>query len=111
MTVEMADSQQLRTDDTVGPRFEVSLRHVGAVCILTLRGELRAGSVAVLEAEFDRLGRTRCRRVVVDVTELSRLDEVGSRVLTGLSHYVRARGGVLTVVGARPPIARALDLS
>lgn len=108
MTVETLDERRAEGDGTPGPKLQVSLRHVGAVCVLTLRGDLCAESVSVLEAEFDRLARTPCHRVVIDVTELTALDEVGSRVLTGLSHYVQGRGGALTVVGASAAVAQAL---
>jgi anti-anti-sigma regulatory factor len=78
------------------------------VCVLTLTGVLHAGTLAVLEAEVDRLGRSPCHRVVLDVAALVDVDEAGTKVLTGLHHYVRARGGRLTVTGAGPLLTAVL---
>jgi len=89
-----------------GHQFEVDFSHVGPICLLELRGELLATSVGVLEAQFDRLGRTSCHHVVLDLTDVSDLDATGARVLVGLRHYVCARGGRLTVVGMSPWVER-----
>ncbi|MGH8980978.1 MAG: STAS domain-containing protein [Acidimicrobiales bacterium] len=108
MTVEALVARPL--DEVRTPKYELSagLRHVGAVCILTLCGDLAASSVSILESQFDRLGRTSCRRVVLDVSQLTGIDETGTRVITGLRHYVRARGGVFSIVGAAGTVAAAL---
>jgi hypothetical protein len=45
---------------------------------------------------------------VLDVTGLTTLDPVGTRVLEGLGHYVRALGARLTVTGASGQVAEAL---
>lgn len=102
MTVEILDVEPPEEGGT--PELEVFLRRAGAECVLVLRGALRAGSISVLEAELDRIGRDPCHRVVVDATELTDLDETGCRVLTGLGHYVRARGGTLAIIGAHTPV-------
>ena len=87
--------------------LSVAFRHVGAVCVLSLHGALTAGTLHVLESQIDRLGRTTCQRVVVDAAELAAIDEAGVRVVTGLHHYVHARGGRLSVTGAAGAVARA----
>jgi anti-anti-sigma factor len=110
MTAETLHVARFEDDGTSKTELHVALAHVDAMCVLTLRGALRAGSVRVLEAEFDRLGTSSFHRVVVDATELTSLDETGKRVLTGLAHYVRGRGGVLSVIGGSNPIARALEV-
>jgi anti-anti-sigma factor len=104
MSVEALNRPQLEDE----PELSVSLCHDGTTCTLTLRGELRAASVAVLEAQFDRLGSTPCHRVLLDLTDLSGIDTTGAKVLTGLRHYVAARGGRLRVVGACGGVAAAL---
>ncbi len=91
-----------------GPDLTVEFHHIGPLCLLDVRGELHAGSVGVLEAQVDRLGRTTCRRVVVDVTDLTGIDATGARVLLGLRYYVEARGGHLTVAGASSWVSAAL---
>lgn len=104
MTVEAPE----REDIGGGPELAVTFQQVGPMCLLSLEGPLDAGTVGVLEAQFDRLGRTSCARVVVDLTELSHIDRTGARVLAGLGHYVRARGGQLTLLGAAPFVTDVL---
>lgn len=84
------------------------VHHVGALLVLRLEGVLHAGSLAVVQRQFDRLGRTPCRRVVLDLAGLTAIDAAGARLLTGLYHYVAGRGGHLAVVGAGPAICQAL---
>lgn len=106
MTVEAPEQRPLEDGQ---PGLRVAFRHIGPICVLSLCGELTAGSVEVLESRFDRLGRTPCHRVVVDLSDLTGLDATGARVLIGLRHYVHARGGRLTVLGPSPWIRAALE--
>jgi anti-anti-sigma factor len=80
----------------------------GPTCTLTLSGSLSGTSIAALEAQVDQLGSTPCRDVIIDVRLLSAIDQVGVNVLVGLNHYVEARGGQMTVVGASGEVAAAL---
>lgn len=91
-----------------GAALGVAFRHVGAVCVLSLHGALTADTLGVLESQIDRLGRTACQRVVIDAAGLRALDGAGASVLTGIHHYVEARGGVLSVTGACDGVARVL---
>lgn len=86
----------------------VAFRHVGSVCVLTLTGALTAETLGVFESQMDRLGRTTCHRVVIEAAGLVAVDDAGARVLTGLHHYVQARGGRLTVTGAAGGISSIL---
>jgi len=98
MTLDSLDVRP-ENDGASQPVLQVTLTDVGTTCVLTLRGALDARSVGVLEAELDNLGRMSCRRVIVDLAALIALDGTGRRVLTGLAHYVRGRGGTLRVIG------------
>lgn len=104
MTVEAPEQRPL--DER--PDLRVEFRHIGPICVLSLCGELHAGSVEVLESQFDHLGRTPCHRVVLDLSELADLDPTGARVLIGLRHYVHARGGRLRVLGPSPLVRATL---
>jgi anti-anti-sigma factor len=90
------------------PTLSVEFRSVGPICVLTLVGELGERSVAALDAQIDQLGCSRFVEVVLDVTGLRSIDDVGVRVLVGLYHYVMGRLARLRVVGPRPAIVRAL---
>jgi anti-anti-sigma regulatory factor len=74
---------------------------------LDLRGELCAETIGVLERHVDMLGCCGCEELTIDLTRLDRIDVTGARVLLGLEHYLRGRGGRLTVTGAADE-ARAL---
>ena len=91
--------------------LSVAFRHVSEVCILSVRGALTAETLAVFESQVDRLGRTTCQRVVIDAAGLTVMDDTGVAVLTGLHHYVRARGGRLSVTGAGDGVSRLLASS
>lgn len=73
-----------------------------------LTGQLRAASLAVLEANVDLLGAASCEQVVVDLAGLTDVDDVGCNVLLGLHHYMAARGGRMGIVGASPQVAAVL---
>lgn len=91
------------------PALRVVVEVVDRVWWWRLSGQLRAGSLAVLEANVDLLGAARCDQVVVDLRELTEVDDVGCKVLLGLHHYMTARGGRLGIAGASPLVARALQ--
>jgi anti-anti-sigma regulatory factor len=91
------------------PLLSVTLLTRGATCRLLLHGALRDCSIAVLEAQVDQLGRTPCATVVIDVRELTEMDQVGANVIVGLHHYVVARGGRLWIEGPSDAVAHVLD--
>lgn len=95
-------------EDDVAPDLVADVHHVGALCVLRLEGSLHAGSLGVLQRQFDRLGRAPCRQVVLDLGAVTDIDPAGARLLTGLHHYVAGRGGHLTVVGCGAALSLAL---
>jgi len=80
--------------------LSVQLQVIGGLNVLTLRGELCATSIPALESYLDQLGSLPFRGVLLDVSEVTRLDPVGARVVIGMRHYVEARGSSLMVRGA-----------
>ena len=90
------------------PTLRVDLDVRGVLCRLTLRGELCGTSLAALEAQVDQLGCMPCERVVIDMRHVTRLDEVGAKVLLGLYYYVLGRGGELRVTAPTGAVADTL---
>lgn len=90
------------------PGLVADVHHVGPVCVLRLAGSLDAGTLRVLQQQFDRLGRSPCRHVVLDLAAVVAIEPAGARLLTGLHHYVGGRGGSLSVIGATPAILETL---
>lgn len=82
------------------PRLSVGFHTVGQRCVLVLRGQLVSSSIAALEAQIDQLGCAPFEQVVLDVSNVTTIDATGKAVLVGLNHYVEARGGRMTIVGA-----------
>lgn len=107
MITELPTPEVVRDDDLV-PDLAASVHPVGRVCVLRLTGCLHAGSLSALQRQFDRLGRSSWRHVVLDLGALTAVDAAGARLLTGLHHYVVGRGGLLSVVGASPSVVEAL---
>jgi anti-anti-sigma factor len=93
------------------PTLQVELDAQGPACRLTLRGELCGGSLAALTAQVDQLVCLPCERVVVDMGQVTRLDEAGAKVILGLYYYVLGKGGVLRVTGMAGQVAETLRAS
>jgi anti-anti-sigma factor len=91
------------------PVLTVELVNTEARFLLTLRGELTGASIAALETQVDQIGCSECKEVLLDVTELKRLDSIGLQVLTGIDQYVEALGGRLTILGASGDVTEALS--
>ena len=89
--------------------LRVELRVSGEVCTLVLSGVLSGTSIAALEAQVDQLSCTACGDVVLDVRRLKELDRTGASALSGLYHYVKARGGRYRIVGATDQVARMIS--
>lgn len=94
-----------------GAVLTVEFASRASLCMLTLTGELNGSSIAALEVQIDQIGCSQCSRVVLDVSALRKLDSVGTRVLVGLDHYVRALGARMAITGAAGQVAEALTTS
>jgi anti-anti-sigma factor len=94
--------------EEAAPTLQVELDVQGPACLLTLRGELCGGSLAALAAQVDQLVCLPCERVVVDMGQVTRLDQAGAKVIVGLYHYVLGKGGVLRVTGTAGQVAEIL---
>ena len=90
------------------PVLTVEFFSTGRLCVLTMSGELNGSSIPALDASIDQIGGSRCERIVLDVSRLTRLDSAGTHALVSLDHYVRALGARLTVAGASGQVSQAL---
>ena len=88
--------------------LRVELRCDEQTCTIILSGDLCGTSISALEAQVDQLGSSPWKDVVVDLAGLSTIDGIGANVLVGLSYYIDARGGQMTVIGASAAVASAL---
>ena len=60
------------------------------------------------DALVDRIGRSRSRGVIVDVTALDVLDSFATRTLRDIAHMIRLRGAETVIVGIQPDVAFAM---
>jgi anti-anti-sigma factor len=79
------------------------------MCTLRLAGSLACSSIHTLEAQIDELGCATFAAVVLDLSQLAYLDDVGANVLLGFHHYVAARGAEMMVCGADADISSMLN--
>src|SRR5262249_21956657 len=56
----------------------------------------------------DRIGRTRARGVIIDVTALDVLDSFATRTLRGIAYTAKLRGAESVIVGIQPDVAFAM---
>ena len=76
--------------------------------ICRLRGPWFFGAAARLGSVLDRIA-DRPREFVVDLTDVPMIDSSGARSFLLLARKMARRGGVLTVVGARPGVRQVLE--
>ena len=61
-------------------------------CVVRFEGDLVAGSAPRLADVIDELGSVRCACVSVDLSAVTRWDELGEHVVMGLWSYLGGRG-------------------
>jgi anti-anti-sigma regulatory factor len=76
--------------------------------VLSVRGVLVRGSVIALEAQIDQMAYANPRIVLLEATDLVRIDATGIEALVGIAQYVQALGGVLKIIGAVGELADVL---
>ncbi len=108
-TSRYADSAPALEASGAGPaRLEVELREERSACVLAMSGVLTGMSKVALEVQIEQLCYASFDEVVLDLRELTAIDEVGVALLTGLLLRTRARQARLVVVGAGPEVAAGL---
>ena len=73
------------------------------------RGDLDVLTVDLLWGTIDVLLRSGHYEITVDLSGLASIDAAGVKLLVALQHSLRTHSGGLTVVGARPLVAEALE--
>ena len=56
----------------------------------------------------DRVGKSRSRGVIIDVTVLDVIDSFATRTLRAIAHMLRLRGAETVIVGIQPDVAFAM---
>ncbi len=56
----------------------------------------------------DRVGKSRSRGVIIDVTVLDVIDSFATRTLRAIAHMLKLRGAETVIVGIQPEVAFAM---
>lgn len=91
-----------------GGNLDVEVHSTGSLCVLRLKGSYGAGDARRMAGEIDRMSCSDCRSVLVDISLLEHIDEVGVNQLSGMREYLNARGRSMSVYAATGPVADAL---
>jgi rsbT antagonist protein RsbS len=87
----------------------VAVLHQGENIIAAIQSDLTDEQVIALRDDISaRVGRSRARGVIVDVTSLDVIDSFVARALRSLALTAKLRGAETIVVGIRPEVAIAM---
>jgi len=87
----------------------VAVLHQGENIIAAIQSDLTDEQVIALRDDISaRVGRSRARGVIVDVTALDVIDSFVARALRSLALTAKLRGAETVVVGIRPEVAIAM---
>lgn len=89
--------------------MRVAVLRQGDHLIASIQSDLTDSEVLALRDEIlERVGRFRCRGVIIDVGALDVIDSFVARSLTAIAATARLRGADTVIVGIRPDVAIAM---
>lgn len=81
----------------------------GDVLIASMQAALTDDALIQLRDDLsERIGTSRARAVIIDVTALDVLDSFATRTIRGIAYAARLRGAKTVVVGIQPEVAFAM---
>lgn len=84
----------------------VSILRQGEYLLASINAALDDGEMLRFQHDLvERIGRERCRGVIIDVAALDVLDSYAAHTLGGLAEMARLRGAETVIVGVSPEIA------
>lgn len=89
--------------------MEVPILKQGPYLIATIQSALHdADLVQLRDAIVEKVGKSRSRGVIIDVTALDVIDSFSTRTLSDVAHMIRLRGAHTVIVGIQPEVAFAM---
>jgi rsbT antagonist protein RsbS len=89
--------------------MSVPILQQGGVLIASMQPALTDQALLQLRDDLaERVGRSRARAVIIDVTALDVLDSFATRTIRGIAYTARLRGAETVVVGIQPDVAFAM---
>jgi rsbT antagonist protein RsbS len=89
--------------------LSVPILQQGNILIASVQVALSDADLIELRDQLaSRVGQSRARGVIVDVTALDVLDSFATRTLRGIAQTARLRGARTVIVGIQPDVAMAM---
>jgi len=89
--------------------MEVPILKQGPYLIASIQSALHdADLVQLRDAIVEKVGKSRSKGVIVDVTALDVIDSFSTRTLSDIAHMIRLRGAHTVIVGIQPEVAFAM---
>ena len=89
--------------------MSVAILRQGDYLIASIQSDLTDSEILALRDELsERIGRLRCRGLVVDVAALDVIDSFVARALRQIAITARLRGAETVIVGIQPDVAVAM---
>ncbi len=89
--------------------MQVPILKQGSYLIASIQSVLSDADLLQLRDDLaDRVGKSRSRGVIIDVTVLDVIDSFATRTLRAIAHMLRLRGAETVIVGIQPDVAFAM---
>jgi anti-anti-sigma factor len=83
----------------------------GDVCVLTIEGDVDAGSAPELESRLRELMQSAEHKLVLDLDDVPYVSSAFLRVVLAMARDATQRGGDLRLANLRPPVRAVFDLA
>jgi len=88
---------------------QVPILKQGSFLIASIQSVLSDADLLQLRDDLaDRVGKSRSRGVIIDVTVLDVIDSFATRTLRAIAHMLKLRGAETVIVGIQPEVAFAM---
>src|SRR5438034_6440362 len=89
--------------------MQVPILKQGSYLIASIQSVLSDADLLQLRDDLaDRVGKSRSRGVIIDVTVLDVIDSFATRTLRAIAHMLKLRGAETVIVGIQPDVAFAM---
>src|SRR5712692_1694015 len=89
--------------------MQVPILKQGSFLIASIQSVLSDADLLQLRDDLaDRVGKSRSRGIIIDVTVLDLIDSFGTRTLRAIAHMLKLRGAETVIVGIQPAAAFAM---
>jgi rsbT antagonist protein RsbS len=89
--------------------MQVPILKQGSFLIASIQSVLSDADLVQLRDDLaERVGKSRSRGVIIDVTVLDVIDSFATRTLRAIAHMLKLRGAETVIVGIQPEVAFAM---